>query len=324
MVIFGASAGAGSVGLQMSAYGGRDDKLFVGAFADAAFYTNVNDATFQESQFGQLASTVGCGKAVSKLACLRGINITAFQVGNSLGSYPGQNMTSLFQWSAVVDGDFIQDVPLRLYQHGNFVKVPTIVGEVTDEGTFFAYNAATPAEVSRFMSANYPGLSTQNLSTTNSLYPIGTPFPFHAAYFPSAAAAYGDAAFKCPGHLIAQSQSKARKNASVWKYSFNQGITLLEAAGYGVAHTTDLGAIFGPHVGPSTGILDVTNGITNGLIFGPCASENAALVPIMMGYTISFVRFLNPNAKKYGLAPTWNALNGSTGLQRLLVQNIGT
>ncbi|KAJ7199844.1 hypothetical protein GGX14DRAFT_661269 [Mycena pura] len=60
------------------------------------------------------------------------------------------------------------DIPITL-------PVPTIIGDDEDEGTFFAANASTAAA----------GRITQ-------LYPRRAPLPAHAAFFPSAAAAYGE------------------------------------------------------------------------------------------------------------------------------------
>lgn len=221
-----------------------------------------------------------------------------------------------------MDGDFVQDLPLRLYQAGKFVKVPLIIGDVTDEGTLFAYNAASPDDVGDFMSANYPYLSQQDLATMNTLYPLTAPFPLHNAYFPSAAAAYGEATFKCPGLLIAESMVNANQN--VWSYHFNQGVPALETAGFGVAHNTDLGAIFGPNVGPSTGFFDVEDDIEDSILFGAFSGSDAPVVPIMMDYIISFTRSLNPNTYKSASAPVWNQIGTSGSLERVLVQNVGS
>lgn len=129
VTIIGGSAGAGSVALQLSAYGGRDDGLFVGAVGDAVFSPQVNNATFSEYQFEKFASTVGCGSAADRLACLRGLDIAKLQTGSVAGGYPGEPQLAEYIWTPVVDGTFLVDYPLALFQQGKFVKVPLITGD---------------------------------------------------------------------------------------------------------------------------------------------------------------------------------------------------
>lgn len=70
---------------------------------------------------------------------------------------------------------------------------------ITDEGSSFAYNATSPAEVSVFLRSFYPRLNSEQLQTINDAYPKMDPVPQHAAYFPSVSAAFGDATIVCPG-----------------------------------------------------------------------------------------------------------------------------
>jgi carboxylesterase type B len=129
VVMLGGSSGAGSISLQLAAYGGRDDSLFVGAVGDAIFSPTVNNATFSQYQFDQFAVQTGCGAATDKLACLRALDISTLQKANVQEAYPGQSMLAQYIWTPVVDGTFVADYPLRLYQDGKFVKVPLITGD---------------------------------------------------------------------------------------------------------------------------------------------------------------------------------------------------
>lgn len=49
------------------------------------------------------------------------------------------------------------------------------------------------------MQDNFPQLSNADTAAINVLYPKEAPFEGHAAFFPSAAAAYGETTFICPG-----------------------------------------------------------------------------------------------------------------------------
>jgi triacylglycerol lipase len=134
VTIWGESAGAMSVGYHLTAYNGRDDKLFRAGImqsggsiaARAANYT-----TFQ-SNYNTLASKVGCSDVVDSLQCLREV---PFETLNT--ALNGTDGNSDYNFSPVVDGDLIQNWgSIQLDKHA-FVKVPIIAGSNTDEGTAF-------------------------------------------------------------------------------------------------------------------------------------------------------------------------------------------
>jgi len=150
--------------------------------------------------------------------------------------YPGRTQNSLFPFTPTIDGEFLIDFPYRLFEEGRFVKVPSIFGYVTraliifppphnscvnsddtDEGTIFAANASTPADVTSFMLDNFPQLSANDTRIINELYPLQTPNPFlnHAPFFASASAAYGETTFVCPGLIMS---AAIEKKTSSWNY----------------------------------------------------------------------------------------------------------
>lgn len=300
----------------MTAYGGRDDGLFAGAYADAPAYSEVNSDSYSQFQFNNFATAAGCGSATDRLSCLRQADIAKIQKANVVGNYT--DIAAQFTFNPVIDSTFVQDIPLRLFQTGHFVNVPMIVGDATDEGTLFAANAGSPEEVSEFMQANVPSLTEANLTTINQFYPLmAAQQPFHKAYFPSAAAAFGEATFICPGLTISSAVGASNQ---VWNYRFDQSSLALRLAGYGVLHAFDTGAIFGPNAGPMAGLLGI---IENGLVFSSFAGENANVVPIMMNYAISFVRTQDPNTYKSVFSPNWQTYNNNGGKQRIVVRNSG-
>lgn len=149
------------------------------------------------------------------------------------------------------------------------------------------------------------------------------PLPLHNAYFPSAAAAYGEATFICPSNLVAQSMSGAGLASKVYNYRFNQPNTLTTIAGDGVPHNIDLGAMFGGFASPTNGNISA---LSNLVSFGSynLGGENLAVKLVMMPYIISFVRFLDPNQGKSGSAPSWSPMGSGASQQRLLLQNSGS
>jgi acetylcholinesterase len=162
--------------------------------------------------------------------------------------------------------------------------------------------------VSTFFTNNYPLLTPADTSAINAVYPLLPPLPEHAAYFPSASAAYGEATFTCPGILISLSYTQYAERAQVWNYRYNVLQASNVAAGLGVPHTFESPAIFGL-------------GMANDAVTSSYASYNNEIIPVVMDYWISFVRDLDPNTFKYEGAPVWDSyLSGPQGGSRLKLQ----
>ena len=94
--IWGESAGAGSVGWHLTAYNGRDDKLFRAAIMESGNPINYNDYrdnTLYQPMYDNLTSQVGCANATDSLDCLRSVpysTLDAIFNSTSLGSKVSQ------------------------------------------------------------------------------------------------------------------------------------------------------------------------------------------------------------------------------------------
>jgi acetylcholinesterase len=187
--------------------------------------------------------------------------------------------------------------------------VPVLVDNDSDEGSIFAPNAATPAEVQIFFQNQYPNLTADQLNAIIEMYPLMQPLPEHEAWFPSASAAYGEACFIFPGNEIASAVAKYLSPNLAWVARYNVQDPAQIAAGLGVSHTIDLAAIFG----------------CGDAIACPASytTINAPIVPITMHYYISFIIALNPNTFKLPEAPAWESWGPSTG-SRLRIQTDDT
>ena len=306
VVIHGASAGAGSVAHHLTAYDGEDKGLFVGAVPESTFWPTQRTVAEMEFQFDRFVNDTGCSGAEDAMSCLRALDLDTIQEANIDLPFPGgsQSPAPLWYWLPVTTGPGTL-VPDRLYNSfhsGKFIEAPLLVGDDTDEGTYFAEDASTQDEVSQFLKNNYPGLTQAQLNRINKAYPLTTPLPEHAAYFPSAAAAYGDSTFTCPGNTMAETMASFYNSDEVWNYRYNVLDPSLLAKGLGVPHTIETTAIFG---------LGYAGSVSESYY-----TMNAAIVPVVMGYWISFVRALDPNTYRYGGAPiwkTWGDLSNSTG-----------
>ncbi|KAL3461691.1 carboxylesterase family protein [Aspergillus heterothallicus] len=293
VVIHGASAGAGSVAYHLAAYGGRDEGLFP------------SQQTVAEAQgtYNQLKVGTNC----STLSCLRAADAAVLQSALSSPDIPagGSNALSLAQFTPVIDGDVIRGRLYRLYGQGRFLRLPLIVGSDTNEGSIFAPNASSPAEISLLFKSLYPDLNRRQLNLINTHYPERAPVPQHAAYFPSASAGLGDAVLTCPGIEMTGTVERYihSRKPKVWNYRYNVQDTTLIAAGGGVPHTIETEAIFGPDYGSFT-----TPSIR---------AINAGIVPVVMNYYISFVRTLDSNTLRDEAAPLWKPWDGD---ERLKIQ----
>lgn len=141
------------------------------------------------------------------------------------------------------------------------------------------------------MRDNYPKLTDEDEEAMLEQYPKQEPRAQHGAWFPSAADAYGEAAFICPTNLMLDSFAEAGLSNETWSYRYNVYDEEKFASGLGVEHTFDRMAILGPdnvHAGAKS-----------------YDTYNAPMVPLMMNYYISFVQKLDPNILRLDGAPEW-------------------
>ncbi|KAK0376841.1 carboxylesterase [Colletotrichum limetticola] len=290
VVIHGLSAGAGSVALHLAAYGGRDDKLFIGAMSESVFFPAQPRVPELEYQFNQTLAKVGCTDDKDQMGCLRGKDIKAIQDANIASPFPGRAANPHFYWTPCIDGDILQDYPYRLYDKGSFIKVPVLFGTGSNEGSVFAANVATQDEFVSFMTDNYPKLTKNETDPMLQKYPLLPPLPNHNVWFPSTSQAYGETTFICPANTIMNAYAAANRSGTSWSYRFNVQDNDNTASGLGVPHVFEAPAIFGIDACPTPDSF---------------RTYNKPIVSLMMKYVISFVRDLNPNTYKLAGAPDW-------------------
>lgn len=128
MTIGGDSAGAASVDLHLSAYGGRDDGLFHAAAAESQSFGPQLNISQSQYQYDALVSRTSCNNSTDTLQCLRALDVSVLQKNNIQIPYPGKKSTPLFMYSSVIDGDLVRDSTYRSYAEGKFIKIPVIFG----------------------------------------------------------------------------------------------------------------------------------------------------------------------------------------------------
>ncbi|AEO54340.1 hypothetical protein MYCTH_2296814 [Thermothelomyces thermophilus ATCC 42464] len=367
VVIHGASAGAGSVAMHLIAYGGRNDNLFIGGMTESLFFPAQPFVHELEYQFDRVVSQTGCdGVAPDRqMACLRSKDVAVLQAANYAQPFPGRPdpPMPLFYWTPCVDGDLLRDLPYRLFEKGQFISVPVVFGTSNDEGSVFVPDADTPSDVAHFLRNNYPLLTANDTTDILTHYPQLPPVPAHKPWFPTASKAYGEATFICPTNNLLSSypirppqvksnttaaktfpfpsssssspsspspssfpskRTKKKKSrteaeaagaaAALYTYRYNVRDEATVARGLGVPHLSDAPAIFGP-------------GNVPGQEAASYETYNAAVVPLVMGYWLSFVRTLDPNVFRAPGSPRWEPVwqeGGDAGvMRRLLIETEG-
>ncbi|KUJ10568.1 triacylglycerol lipase-like protein [Mollisia scopiformis] len=297
VTIGGASAGGASVDLHMSAYGGRNDGLFHQAAAESQSFGAQLTVEESQYQYDALAKRVGCNTTDS-LNCLRNVNIETIADNNpNIPTPGGSGGDPVFMYSPVIDGNFTQDYTYNAFAQGKFVKIPSIFGDDTNEGTIFTPTGInTSAQFHAFLKDNFVNLTAANLAQIDNFYPQAGQFPGKGVFWQTAANAYGDMRYICPGINISSMLSSHGVDKS-WNYHWDVLEAGNAASGLGVTHTAESGSIWGSSTAP----------------------ENA-LIPTIQGYWTSFIRTGDPNTHKISTAPTWGTFSASS-MQRIHFTN---
>lgn len=191
-------------------------------------------------------------------------------------------------YSNVIDGNFTTNYTYTLFRAGKFVRVPSIFGDDTNEGTIFTPSAINNyTDMNQFLKNNFPRLTTGELAELDALYYQNTTtvHPGRGAFWRTAANAYGEMRYNCPGIFV----STALRNASVpsWNYHWDVLSPANAASGLGVTHTAESGSIWG----------------TSG-------SPDSRLIPTIQAYWTSWIRTKDPNTYRLAGAPSWEQFGG--------------
>ncbi|CAJ2506748.1 Uu.00g079340.m01.CDS01 [Anthostomella pinea] len=321
VVLHGPSAGAGAVSHIMTAYDGVDHGLFVGTIGDAfawgvGAYPNDTDA-----HFAMFSSQMGCANATDQMACLRATDINKIQTFDRNAAPPaGVPTPNMAMWfSPLIDGVFVTGPQQDSFSQGKFVKVPMITGDATNEGNTFAPNASTTEEVTALAQLEFVNLTDAQIDTIVAAYDHPRPLPQHAAYFSVVADILGEFGFICPVNKVSMGVAAHLSPDQVWNYRWNTTEQLEVDMGWEAWHTSDIIPFFGP--GQASG-PDGYEDLDIGYSFYP-GGENAAIVPVLQHYLISFIKNLDPNVERYAGSPEWE--NWGEGLgQRLRIQTNAT
>jgi carboxylesterase type B len=298
VTIWGQSAGASSVAVQMLAYNGRDDGIIAGAISESGTAASMAPyATVQTWQpiYNNIAAAAGCNSSSDSLACLR--TIPTAQMNSIINS----TITASAKYGAVIDGDFVQQPASVQLQKGNFIKVPYLVGNNADEGTMFGpHGVNTTTDYLNYLKS-VQFVDNETATIMSYLYPdipsVGVPGTWHGK--PPATAAFGTQ-YKRSSLIAGDIQehatrrlaalSWAAQNATCYTYYFD---VLVNGQPYttGSTHFQEVAFVF-----YNTEGYGYPQNLLPNPLAGVLRSRYLALAKIMSAHWIGFISTGNPNS----------------------------
>ena len=305
----GSSAGAASVTLQLTAYGGKDEGLFHAIAAESQSFGALRTVPESQYQYDDFVARTNCTeKEIGKkdtLTCLRALPIGTLQKYNINTQFPDTAIKPLFPYNPTLDYDFIPDYTINSFDSGAFVHVPAIYGDANDEGTVFTPKGRTAnaTQLAEFVQSNFPNLNYSQASTLAQMYPPAQQYPPAQKYWRAACAAYGELRYVCPGIYLSSIYAQ-RGIKGNWNFRYNVSDPNAEKEGFGTPHVAELAAIWNTAAGVPS-LRDI----------------NKNIVPLMQSYWISFIRAYNPNVYRLSGTPEWQEWNQGGDMRRLLIRN---
>ncbi|CAO2650880.1 Nn.00g091770.m01.CDS01 [Neocucurbitaria sp. VM-36] len=214
----GASAGGGSVVLQLTAYGGRDDQLFHAAVAESAAFPPLRDVENSQWQYDSLLKETGC----ADLPCMSSLDAVTFQkaVRTLKKPFPGATNPPIYFWNPTLDYDFIADYTYNELKNGHFLKVPTIFGDSTNEGiNFTPKNIMSLPRAQEFIKDQFPSVDWRKIRQA---WKSPADIVQDTRWRTLASDIYGHIRYNCPSLNI--SSTYALNNTyPTWQYRWNVG-----------------------------------------------------------------------------------------------------
>lgn len=135
VTIMGESAGAASIYVHYTAYGGKDENLFRAAVAHSGYFAlSSAGEEAREAKMQNFTQLLGCGgkeKAEETYDCLRDVDFAKLAAVERETFAAAGAGTS---FSPVVDGDLVKVDLQEAFEEGMFVRRPLISQSNTDEG----------------------------------------------------------------------------------------------------------------------------------------------------------------------------------------------
>ncbi|KAI9443553.1 carotenoid ester lipase precursor [Lactarius indigo] len=222
VTIWGESAGAISVAMQMITNGGNNEGLFRGAVMQSGGPIPVGDIKNGQRYYDFMVEKTGCQGRADTLDCLRKVPYTTYKKAMDESPNMFSYQALILAWLPRVDGIFLREPPQHSVLRGNVAKVPMITGNCDDEGSLFSLSSANITQV-------YILLVDKEIDVLLTHYPddqrAGSPFDtgynnVFSPQFKRIAALQGDFVFHSPRRLLLE---KVAKTQPSWGFIHKRG-----------------------------------------------------------------------------------------------------
>ncbi|KAF2105943.1 putative carboxylesterase [Lophiotrema nucula] len=296
VTIWGASSGAGNVGIHLTAYGGRDDHLFRAAIMSSGspVTSSLGRHTISaQNAFEKLIRLAGCGNATDAFRCLQGLPIEELSaILTNSQDFGFSYVMALAR--PVLDNDLIRDLGSVQLETGRFLKIPIMNTITSNEGGGYTPEGLnTREDVKQFLGDWFdilPPSVTERLMAlylTRSSTETGEEDLGH--FFMEASYILGDIEFVAPHRLTCDAFSHFQPTfCGRW-----DAIPYGADPRRGTTHAADLAPIF--HNIPCTGFVICP--------FQGKPEAYSRLADLISTMIISFITELNPNS---AIPTSWN------------------
>ncbi|KAM0560016.1 hypothetical protein ACHAPJ_003973 [Fusarium lateritium] len=293
VTVWGESAGARSLGMQLIAYDGQHDNLFRAAILESGSPVALfKEASDWQGYYDALVKKTDCASASDSLSCLREL---PWQTLNDIfnGTTP-LDVTSP-TLTAVIDGDFITAQASQLLLSGKFAPVALLQGNNFDEGTGYGKQGINTTEQFQDYLATL-GLNKVQIAAASLLYPdvpelgipasiVGRPDAAQGAQWKRVAAFAGDFQQHSGRRLLAQAYSAS--NLAVYSYLWNVYVNGIPAWA-GATHFQEVAFVFNNVKGVGYSANPFENK----------PESYVELADMMSKMWVAFMNDLNPNTAK--------------------------
>ncbi|RXW25552.1 hypothetical protein EST38_g373 [Candolleomyces aberdarensis] len=198
VTIWGQSAGGGSVLQHLIANGGQTKpRLFRSAMLSSAFLPSqyyYNDR-IPETLYAEVIKQAGCDAAEDRLNCLRDTDISVLHDVNA--RVAEHVLFGTFAFVPVVDGEFIQQNPIRALRQGKLNSQHILTMVNTFEGRMFIDpETRSTVHVHDYVSRLFP------LFKGNELYMVAKNYEYLGNPFSQVIQIMGEAIFVCPTYYV--------------------------------------------------------------------------------------------------------------------------
>jgi len=286
----------------MAAWADNNPDLIKAAILESPSVATIRTLEQGQEQYNCLLNATRCSSSADTLACLRQVNASMLQ-------------TEQCQFNPNFDNDLIKAPMLTNFDNGKYLRIPTIAGTCTDEGTKnVPQDTNTTAQALQFVNDQASDVLTNgSLGLVNAVYMAAKQpvFPKSGPLWRQLANAHGDFRAHCITARLQNAQ--ARDGVKTYNYRYAVIDQEQEALGFGAYHTVELNGVFGPN--------NTDGAPPKSYLAG---QQNAAIVPVTMAYWTSFIKTLDPNAMRMPGTPEWTVWTGTEGRQRLRFQTNST